>query len=237
MECLTYVSSKELVTYHGFFFIELSLDNANRAGEIIHLTLSEFHKGSIKENGAIQLKIKQHKTYHIYDPSNITVNKDLAPLLRKYVKYIRPYIINQSSPVNMFLTKTGNQLSSSMRFHMQAVWHRIGLKSEVGPTLLRKTAVTAVHLSALNTKKALASKMNHSETTASRYYFTAYRESNSTKVSQKLRQIICNSKNRKDDRNEITVYDSLRDGWSQRNHFSKEQEEHLSVSCNELFVP
>ena len=61
--------------------------------------------------------------------------------------------------------------SSAVKLHMQTLWRRAGLSSEVGPTIFRKAAVTQTNIKAPEHKKQLATKMNHSEATASKNYF------------------------------------------------------------------
>ena len=135
-----------------------------------------------REDGSTHLRIKHHKTYYKYGPANVTINNNLALLMEIYQLKIRSFIQNKYTPANFFLTRTGQKLSSSsMKFYMQAVWQRLGLQSEVGPTLLRKTAV---HLIAPCNKQDLASKMNHSEATASRYYLTLERGRFQTSFAQ-----------------------------------------------------
>ena len=185
------LKSKELGLVNGVIFIELSVDNANRAGEIRHLTSKEFKEGTLQRDGSILLKVKNHKTYYKHGPAFLTIAQELLPVIWNYYKLVRPAIATPLSPINFFLKINGTKLNtSSMRFYMQSVWDKIGLTSQVGPTLLRKAAVTKVHKSHPHKQKALAAKMNHSVTTAARYYCLQDKENNARDISSNLRHIL-----------------------------------------------
>ena len=65
------------------------------------------------------------------------------------------------------LSTAGKRLTSAApRIKMQAVWNASGAGGSDGPTLLQKTAVTTIHSSFPEIKKALAHKMEHLEARA-----------------------------------------------------------------------
>lgn len=184
------LTQRDHVKIMGYLFLEISLDNANRAGEVKHMTLKEYKARKFVKNGE-EISVKNHKTFYKYGYASLFLNSNLSLSLLHYVKKIRPLLARANSPQNLFLTTTGNKLSSStMRHSMQIVWNEVGNKSEVGPTLLRKTAVTAVHTAHPSKKGALATKMNHMESTAITHYLTQDRKNTSRQIATELRGLL-----------------------------------------------
>ena len=185
------ISQNEKVILNGVMFIEVSLDNANRAGEVRHLKLKDYRDGVLEDDGTFSITIQNHKTSGTSDASILTINKDLLTLLKIYKKYIRPTLEKPDSPENFFLTTHGTRLNtSSMRYYMQAVWNKLNLSSQVGPTLMRKKAVTEIHQHYPHASENLATKMNHSIDTAKREYFLIDKKIVSKKISSMLRTMI-----------------------------------------------
>ena len=189
----TTFSHNEAVSINGLLFIELSLDNANRNGEIRHITMKDFNKGTLDSDGALTIKITTHKTYYKHGPAVLVMRAPVLNLVMSYLRFIRPLLMKNASQY-VFLKSNGRKLSSySMRRYMQSAWRNCGLQSQVGPTLMRKVTVTSIHLRYPDYKKTLALKMNHSEATASRYYFTHNKESSSKQLSKNLRSMLLNN--------------------------------------------
>ena len=167
------------------------MDNANRAGEVRHLTVEEFNDHSLQEDGSMTAMVWVHKTYK-YGPSTLIFNKDLVPLLQNYFLYIIPiFKFSNRYSKTFFLAPNGSSLNTSqMRLYMQTLWRRAGFTSQVGPTLFRKASVTETQLKAPEKKKELAAKMNHSEATASKNYFLCDKAMAGRNLSAVLRSIL-----------------------------------------------
>ena len=179
----------------GLIFIEISLDNANRVGEVRHLSLQQFNHASVAKNGSKIVKVMNRKTTAVYGYSTLSISKDVVEMMKNYRDYIRPRIlkcrnvqITKKSPKYFFLTDEGKELTA-MIYYMQELWEKVGLQSDVGPTLLHKVAVRKIHLSHPSKKQSLASKMNRTLDTASRYYLTVDREANAINMSGQLRNM------------------------------------------------
>ena len=71
------------IAINGYFLIEISLDNANRADEIRHITVEEMMSAIQNDDGSFTVFVQTHKTYVNYGPSDLVLNKDLAPLIKK----------------------------------------------------------------------------------------------------------------------------------------------------------
>ena len=191
----TKFSADEITLINGMLFIELCMDNANRTGELSLMTVDHIYKGKIDDDGDLTVSISDHKTYNQHGPAIMNIRAPVLQLLTSYIRFIRPSI-QEKKLKKVFFKLNATELSSySMRYYMQKMWRRCGLTSEAGPTLMRKFTVTTIHLRFPEHKKALASKMNHSEATASRYYFTHDKERNSRTLSKSLRIMLTNLDN------------------------------------------
>ena len=188
------LTTQEMVMMYGLFFIEISLDNANRNGEIRNMLLREFDSAEVALDRSCTIEVRKHKTYANYGKTHLFINKEIYPLLRIYRNVVRPNLDNNNTR-EFFITSTGQKLSStSLSYYMQSLWKKLAFKSAVGPTLFRKTAVTALYndASASSMKSQLATKMNHKESTASSAYFTINRKQVANNMASKLREIITN---------------------------------------------
>ena len=155
----------------GFFATEICLSNASRAGEIMHVTLREYDQLAQHSNGLYVLEEIKHKTLHAHGPAILTLNSQLYELLVTYVKYIRPQFANPDSPDAVFINNSGHALHpGSVSEYMAGLWANLHFPSNIGPTILRRTAVTALHSSRPSLKDVLSIKMNHRVTTAERDY-------------------------------------------------------------------
>ena len=47
-----------------FLLVQISIDNANRAGVLANLTLKEFRRAS-KEDDRFVVNVREHKTFHM----------------------------------------------------------------------------------------------------------------------------------------------------------------------------
>ena len=139
------LTTTDMVLINGFIFCELSMDNANRRGEIISMTVRQFNKAKVDSDGIFTVYIKTHKTYYKYGEALISVNKDLVKLMTIYRDHIRCQLLKRCTsrvtpPNQFFLTSEGNY---NMRRYMQAVWNKVRLPSQIGPTLMRKNCSNA----------------------------------------------------------------------------------------------
>ena len=185
------LSIREKKFINGLLFLETSLDNANRAGEVRNLTLIHFGNAVMNRDGGCTLKVREHKTRDDYGSTNLQLDQKLMELFHVYKSKIRPLLLCEQSPNNFFLTVQGKALTSmSIPRDMQYFWNSLGLKTVAGPTLLRKSVVTTIHQHHPEMKAALASQMNHTEKTATEHYLTMDKEMNSRKVTKVLRKML-----------------------------------------------
>ena len=67
-------------------------------------------------------------------------NNEVLSLQNVYYNYTRPVLKQHQKQKQFFLTT-----SLSSRYYRQEVWAKVGLLTQSGPTLFRKTAVTTIH--------------------------------------------------------------------------------------------
>ena len=75
-----------------YLFAVLIYRNAQRPGAVVNMTLSELKRGrqlQRDKGGQLEVKVFKHKTAQA-GPAYITVPDNIAPILAKYVKYVRP---------------------------------------------------------------------------------------------------------------------------------------------------
>jgi len=174
---------------HGFLFIEICLENASRAGEILNLSHQEFLDRTLNQDGTTSICVKRHKTAHKHGSAILVVRESTMLHLVRYNDHIRPLLAKAGSE-KFFLTSKGGQYpSSNVRKSMQQIWSESGAKGEVGPTLLRKAIVTIVHSDTPHLAPKLSRKMNHSNAVAESTYFVAKKTKTCMEVGVELRNI------------------------------------------------
>lgn len=136
--------------------------------------------------------VKEHKTYYKYGKAHIYLNQEMSRHIETYKKYIRPVIANISSSKRCFFLSTHGKDSGSSAVSevMTMVWNAVPLASNIGPTLFRKKVVTKFHQMFPDRKKQLAMKMNHTEETANRSYYTVAKQQNSKSISKDIRAVL-----------------------------------------------
>ena len=106
----------------AYLFLEISLNNANRAGEARNMLASEYNSAKLRDGFKI-IKIREHKTYYKYGPANVVVDNDLAQDLDAYYNNIRPSYSQMHNSKYFFLSNSGKRLTSgSPRKIMQQLW-------------------------------------------------------------------------------------------------------------------
>ena len=152
-----------------YLFAVLIYRNAQRPGAVVNMTLSELKRGrqlQRDKGGQLEVKVFKHKTAQA-GPAYVTVPDNIAPILAKYVKYVRPetrfnqvLILSSGHPV-----RTNNASANLAR-----LGRSLGI-SLPSATTSRKTAssINAAKLSQDDASKT-AALMSHSTDTASRYY-------------------------------------------------------------------
>lgn len=186
----------------GFLCLEVSVDNANRAEEIRLFTVNEWKKAKVDAQGGRVVNIASHKTYYKYGSQTLYVRPETVKYVEIYLNVIRPKLATKDSPDNLFLTPRGCAVTSSgLPKAMQMVWAASGRTTTMGNTALRKCTVTNVLEKCPEARPRLAKKMNHSEQTQQKYYWTIDKEKNAVAVSHEIRSILSSKETDKIDQN------------------------------------
>ena len=156
----------------GFLGLEISLENANRPGELMNMKVEDY-ENRIRNRSEIRLiEILQHKTLLSQGPAYISVTKELDSLLGQYFNIVRPTIVRNDSPNLFFLNSVGSQVhQGSFTNYINKIWTICYPNRKFTNTLLRKTAVAQVHKYKNHYQAQLSSRMNHRAETAARSYF------------------------------------------------------------------
>ena len=132
---------KDYMIIMGYLFLEVSFQNANRAGEARNMTYKEFLEGKVMEDNSLLINVSLHKVNYKYGSSPVVISPSLHTELRTYVEKIRPEPRKNCN--NFFLSSVGGEISiSSMPRIMKNYWEKTGLSGEVNASLLRKASVT-----------------------------------------------------------------------------------------------
>lgn len=176
----------------GFMCLEISLDNANRAGEARHMKVREFKEAKLRNDYSGEIWVGKHKTSDLYGESPLFINPTLMRCMRIYNTITRPALSSSSSA--FFLNQAGKKMhSSAIKKYMQSFWNFCSLSGCVGPSLIRKSSTTVIHHAQPELIDKLATKMNHTVATARRHYALYNKSKNAEEIGRKLRQVIIDS--------------------------------------------
>ena len=179
---------KDYMIIMGYLFLEVSFQNANRAGEARNMTYKEFLEGKVMEDNSLLINVSLHKVNYKYGSSPVVISPSLHTELRTYVEKIRPEPRKNCN--NFFLSSVGGEIStSSMPRIMKNYWEKTGLSGEVNASLLRKASVTYVKRNRPSLAAALALKMLHKESTQQKYYHVEEKSQNAIRVSAQLKEL------------------------------------------------
>ena len=175
----------------GFLGLEISLENANRPGELMNMKVEDY-ENRLRNKGEIKLiEILQHKTLLSQGPAYISVTKELDSLLGQYFNIVRPTVVRSDSPNFFFLNSVGSRIHrGGFTKYINKIWAICNPNSKFTNTLLRKTAVTQVHKYKSQYQALLSSRMNHKTETAARSYFLDDKITTCFRMGAKLKTIL-----------------------------------------------
>ena len=179
-----------------FLLLEISIDNANRAGVLSNMTMSEWERAAREEDRFV-IRVQKHKTFATHGPANIVLTKHLYNWIRLYINEVRPTVAKRNLPTSasskqtVFLTWNGEQLQSSqINKAIKSIWKKGGMEGAIHSTLMRKGAVTVCHGQDKEIQAPLANLMAHNVSTASKYYLLNEKAKVSVKASQRLGEVM-----------------------------------------------
>ena len=180
-----------------YIVASLILSNASRPGAIRNMTLKEFERHKVSDDGVVLVSVKDHKTASTSGHRMVLFTKALYDECHQFVA-VRNMLhgIGTSSSDPVFVSWAGRPMSSALvgdqfaSFFQRATTcnlvERQGRK--LTATLVRKSFVSKVHGEMPELKKDLANMMCHSEATASRSYFLEEKAKNVLRTFGKMQE-------------------------------------------------
>ena len=187
-------SQSEYTIVRDFFLTTLCINNAARAGPLANLTIGEY-RNARQEGEQYVARVLNHKTLESHGPASLVISTNLYTWLAIFIRKMRYSLQGVSSTAEdrVFVSWTGKAMTSSMvSAQINSFWSKaLGKDAErMSATLIRKTAVSAVHERKGSMKKNLANLMTHSEKTADKYYNIQQKGKNDAKTVEQLRTVL-----------------------------------------------
>lgn len=188
------ITQAQYTLIRDFLLVEISIDNANRAGSLANMTLEEFNSMT-KENDEYLVLVRKSKTLSTHGPARIVLSKKLRSWMQIYVREVRSQVTGSNNQPNgsFFLSFNGEPMASSqINKAIKSIWKKAELKGTPSSTLFRKSAVSSMHsLDESNeARENLADLMAHNLSTAKKYYRLQEKSKSSVSASKQLRQIM-----------------------------------------------
>ena len=186
------ITQSQYTLLRDFLLVEISIDNANRAGVLSNMTLKELNKATAEDDRFL-INVMDHKTFHIHGPAQIVLTSNLHNWMKTFVQEVRSKVpgVGTEEHQPVFPSFNGTKLQSSqVNKAIKPVWKKAGMTGPIHSTLLRKGAVTAVHRNKKEAASNLADLMAHKEATAVKYYRLTEKGIASVKASQELHSMM-----------------------------------------------
>lgn len=174
--------------------VEISVDNAKRAGVIANMLLEEFNRASKHDDENVIL-VKASKTVATHGPSRIVMSPKLHSWMNIFVREVRSRVpgVSRNCSEKVFVSWNGEDLKSShVNKAIKSVWKKAGMTGSPSSTLFRKSAVSKVHNTSHGEEAQgnLADLMAHNIDTARKFYRLQEKSKSSVKASQQLRNVM-----------------------------------------------
>ena len=168
------ITQSHYTLLRDYLLVEISIDNANRAGVLSNMTVKEFQRG-YKEDDRYIIHVMNHKTFHVHGPAQVVFTGNLKNWMNVFIKQVRSKVpgVATEKEQPLFPSWNGKKLQSGqISKAIQSVWKKAGISGPVHSTLFRKGAVTTCHSSQKEMSSNLADLMAHKEDTAKRYMYS-----------------------------------------------------------------
>lgn len=215
------ITHAQYTLIRDFLLVEISIDNANRAGALSNMTVAEYDRMA-KESDEFVVLVKNHKTVSTHGPARIVFSPKLKSWMDVFLREVRlKFTPSNTGPDKcIFITSSGEPMvSSQSNKAIKSVWKKAEVEGAPSSTLFRKSAVSTVHsCSESNEARGnLADFMAHNVSTAMRFYRLQEKSKSSVKASKHLRQVM----REEDESPSISTVD---EGEASKCSWSKDQE-------------
>ena len=224
------VTQAQYTLIRDFLVVEISIDNANRAGALANMKIGEF-KRMKKEGEDNVILVKDHKTLATHGPARIILSAKLSSWVNIFVNEVRSKVSGSTNDngSHVFLSWNGEALASSqISKAMKSVWKKAAVGGVPSSTLLRKSAVSGLHKTTDSNEKQgnLADLMAHNVETARKYYRLQEKSKSSVEASRQLRSVMRGEKQQKEihDSEAQSVLSTGEDGHSKISKLSWDAE-------------
>ena len=188
------LSQSQYTLIRDFLLVEISIDNANRAGALANMKVGEFTRVSKHDKENVVL-VKNHKTLQTHGPARIVLSSRLHSWMDIFVREVRSKVPGVTGSLNesVFLTWNGETMESSqINKAIKSIWKKAGMEGSPSSTLFRKSAVSKVHTNSESNEARgnLADLMAHNVDTARKYYRLQEKSKSSVQTSKHLRNVM-----------------------------------------------
>ena len=188
------LSQSQYTLIRDFLLVEISIDNANRAGALAIMKVGEFTRVTKHDEENVVL-VKNHKTLQTHGPARIVLSSRLHSWMDIFVREVRSKVPGVTGSLNesVFLTWNGETMESSqINKAIKSVLKKAGMEGSPSSTLFRKSAVSKVHTNSESNEARgnLADLMAHNVDTARKYYRLQEKSKSSVQASKHLRNVI-----------------------------------------------
>ena len=180
-----------------FLLVQISVDNANRAGVLANMKMGELNN-TVKHEDEYVVHVCDQKTFTTHGPVRIVLSPKLYSWLTIFVREARSKVAIASTTANpnsnVFLSWNGEPMvSSQINKVIKSVWKKAQVDGNPSSTLLRKSDVSQVHTASDSneTRGNLADLMAHNVQTANKYYRLQEKSKSSVQASKQLCNIMC----------------------------------------------
>ena len=168
----TEVTQNQYTLIRDFLLLDISIDNANRAGTLANMNLKEF-QNSMKHENELVILVRKHKTGATHGPARTVLSTKLQSWIAIFVKKVcckLPGVADGHSERG-FLSWNGEALKSSqIEKAIKSVWKKAGMEGSPSSTLFRKSAASKVHTTCHSNEEGnLADLMAHNIDTARKF--------------------------------------------------------------------
>ena len=188
------ITQAQYTLIRDFLLVEISIDNANRAGALANMTVAEYNRMA-KESDEFVVLVKNHKTVSTHGPARIVFSPKLKSWMDVFLREVRlKFTASNAEPDKcVFVTSNGEPMvSSQINKALKSVWKKAEVEGAPSSTLFRKSAVSSVHSRSEGNEARgnLADLMAHNVSTATRFYRLQEKSKSSVKASKHLRQVM-----------------------------------------------
>ena len=124
-----------------YLIAQIMIDNANRAGVIVYMTIQEFERARGESDRHV-VRVLQHKTVNTHGPAQIVLTSHLYNPLRIFLKEMRsrlPLKGQDDSNDKLFLSWGGKEMQSSqMSRALSSIFQKAGIDGPMSHTVPKK---------------------------------------------------------------------------------------------------